>query len=618
MKSSKELCLLFIAVIVFLLLFTFPVLADQREYANRFKKENFYSLQEGWEYRWGDLPKNEKGEFLWHLGEDEKSGEWSFIGFPSNPPSREGRTIVWYRVRLPQRRFRDPTLFITSIDLNAEFYLDGKRIYRFGKIDNHGEGAFLGWPIHLIELPKDYEGKYLYVRAYSDYRDIGLWGDIYLGQGKDILTRIFQKEIMGLTVLIVSVLIGIVFIVLYIINKKQRTLLYLALLSFALALRVFGNLSFHHITGENSMFWEFLDIVTILVIPVFITLILHTIVTKRYKRITRIVWKAYAIFGLVIVFLLGIDIFPLTTAYVLTDLSSFIGVLVLGYISFQNGRGGTVEQKLISINFLIMAAIVVYSFFMSYGLLPWLYEFDYIMVFLFSLGMTVILGRRLYLLMETLKKQSHRLSNVNKELERLVIKRTEEIECAKKELEAANNALREERNTLKITSITDGLTGLYNRTYIEESCQQEIREAVRYGRDFSLALFDIDHFKRVNDEFGHQTGDRVLKKISFLFKEVLRETDIAGRYGGEEFLVLFPATEEKDAIAVCERLRKKVESMIWTEGPEKITISGGLASYPKGSGLTEEKIIKIADKNLYMAKESGRNMVWVSAMMHQK
>lgn len=619
MKLSRSCCLHFFLVFSgFLFIAPHQLFSDQITYEKNQFKEKFYYLTEGWEFYWEDLPKTETGDFLWPGNNNRQDREWSSIEFPSNPPLRDGKKIVWYRVQLPDRQFRDPTLFITSIDINAEFFIDEEKIYSFGTINAAGEGSFVGWPIQVIELPKDFVGKLLYIRVYSNYRDIGLWGDIYIGEGKDILRGLFQKGIIGLSVLIVSALIGIVFFILYIINKNQKTLIYLAILSFALSLRVFGGLSLHLFPASNPMMWEYLDIVTILLIPVCITLILHTIVSGRYAKATSILWKGFVVFGILIVFLLIFGMLQLTTAYFLTDLSSFIGVLGLGYISFQNGRRGTMEQKLISINFLVMAALVVYSFFMSYGLLPWVYEFDYIMVFQFSLGMALILGRRFFMLVETLRKQSFRLGDINKELERLVAKRTEEIEEARVELEEANRALEEERNTLRITSVTDGLTGLYNRTYIDETYRQEIREAVRYGRAFSLALFDIDHFKKVNDEHGHLVGDSVLKSISLLFKKVLRETDIAGRYGGEEFIILFPNTEENDAKAVCERLRKEVESLVWIEGPERVTISGGVASYQHGSVSTEEMIIRNADKNLYMAKESGRNMVLASAIIKQE
>ena len=162
----------------------------------------------------------------------------------------------------------------------------------------------------------------------------------------------------------------------------------------------------------------------------------------------------------------------------------------------------------------------------------------------------------------------------------------------------------------------DALTSLYNRRQLEERIKQEVSGAKRHDRPLCAIMTDIDFFKSVNDTYGHAAGDLVLKTVSRIIKLQLRDYDIAGRYGGEEFAILLPFTKLEEAKMVAERLRKAVEnkkidiSKINTESSEKnisVTISLGVAEYSKEN--SEETLLQNADKALYKAKENGRNRV---------
>jgi diguanylate cyclase (GGDEF)-like protein len=168
---------------------------------------------------------------------------------------------------------------------------------------------------------------------------------------------------------------------------------------------------------------------------------------------------------------------------------------------------------------------------------------------------------------------------------------------------------------LEKESFTDPLTGAYNRRYMEQCLQEEIAKARRYQFDLSLLLLDIDHFKRVNDQHGHQAGDQVLVELSALVAYELRDSDILARYGGEEFLAIVPNTGLADAGKLAERLRRRIEDHDFSTGAKaqpapgiSLTVSIGVASYG-GSITSEESLIQAADSNLYRAKEQGRNKV---------
>lgn len=177
---------------------------------------------------------------------------------------------------------------------------------------------------------------------------------------------------------------------------------------------------------------------------------------------------------------------------------------------------------------------------------------------------------------------------------------------SKLRFESANKQLE------KISRI-DGLTGLYNRRYWEEMCDAEFKRAMRTGGPATMMILDIDHFKKVNDNYGHPAGDKTIKMLAKIIAKAIRETDIAGRYGGEEFTILLPDTNVKSAQIVAERIRKLAEHLPveYEEHTIEFTVSIGLAEFHSSFGEYMAWVEK-ADQGLYEAKESGRNRVIVS------
>jgi len=159
---------------------------------------------------------------------------------------------------------------------------------------------------------------------------------------------------------------------------------------------------------------------------------------------------------------------------------------------------------------------------------------------------------------------------------------------------------------LSRVAITDSLTQLYNRGYIFEVLNDRIKEAKRYGTPLNILMLDIDHFKAVNDKFGHQKGDEVLIAVSNVISNQIREIDIVGRYGGEEFLVIFPNTDKSGAIRAAEKVRKAIEALDWKGIKLKTTISGGIAEFKNETDLN---LVEKADQLLYLAKGNGRNKI---------
>jgi diguanylate cyclase (GGDEF)-like protein len=187
----------------------------------------------------------------------------------------------------------------------------------------------------------------------------------------------------------------------------------------------------------------------------------------------------------------------------------------------------------------------------------------------------------------------------------LVIYDVTDVATNRHRLQAANNALQE-------LSSTDRLTGLFNRGHWEEMLKNEYARHCRYDSQVSLVMFDIDHFKRVNDTYGHQMGDKVIQRVAEVTRQLARTADIAGRYGGEEFVVLLPDTDKAGAKIFAERLRLAIEAQEMSHEGHVIrcTISLGVADLAEQTP-DYKTLIEWADQALYASKKNGRNQVSV-------
>jgi diguanylate cyclase (GGDEF)-like protein len=169
---------------------------------------------------------------------------------------------------------------------------------------------------------------------------------------------------------------------------------------------------------------------------------------------------------------------------------------------------------------------------------------------------------------------------------------------------------------MKQLAYVDGLTGIHNRRFFEMRVVEELERATRFHGRLSVIMVDIDHFKKMNDEFGHLLGDEMLRAVSTILKQQLRKMDMVCRYGGDEFAIVVPETTGESAVRVAEKLRRQVETHFFPGVPRQVTISCGVAGYP-AHGVTRDEVVAAADSALYQAKQAGRNQV-ASAMVKKE
>jgi diguanylate cyclase (GGDEF)-like protein len=177
---------------------------------------------------------------------------------------------------------------------------------------------------------------------------------------------------------------------------------------------------------------------------------------------------------------------------------------------------------------------------------------------------------------------------------------------------ASNNIEAAYHDEVYRLTTTDGLTQVFNRRFFEEALERELSRCRRYGRALSLVMIDIDHFKHINDRYGHLAGDAVLKDVAMVVRSRIRREDVLARWGGEEFALLLPEVDLQGAVAMAEKVRRLIEKHIFTfdEVDIPVTLSAGVAALGKRQ-LSPEALVKGADEKLYEAKQSGRNKVCV-------
>jgi two-component system cell cycle response regulator len=199
-----------------------------------------------------------------------------------------------------------------------------------------------------------------------------------------------------------------------------------------------------------------------------------------------------------------------------------------------------------------------------------------------------------------------------------LLNRISELETSVTQLQRENLELIMKNRVLAEVSARDALTGLYNRWYVMEKIESEMNRSLRHGSPVALLMLDIDHFKRINDSFGHAAGDSVLKTFGQVLRESCRVYDVPGRYGGEEFCIVLPETRIGNTTAVAERIRQRLAQSRFDVGADRVVITAsiGIAGMDADAGdgiVTAAALIDRADRALYSAKHHGRNRVEVWA-----
>ena len=519
-----------------------------------------------WEYKWGDSPF-ENSIPIW-VNKENGSIKWEKINYPKNPPQRNNQTNIWFRVKIPDNLPLNPYLYIFSTDLINEVYYQDKKIYGFGNFDIEGKGTFAGWPWHFIQVPSNSSGEYLYFRIYSNYIDIGLWGEILISSKAYIYEKRLKDDIPKIMVGAISIFVAIFFLLSFLSKYRKIEFLILGLLFLTQGFNVFFSAKIIDIYFFHPLLTQYILAFAFLSFPIGMAMYMDKVINIKvpFNLIKRI-WQIHLTY--IIASILGIifGFIDLTNVYVYFDIFyNFISLPILTFFMIYFFLKGNKEIKIITFSFFIISIYWLYSTLIAHELVPWEEYPSDLAVFLCLL---ILAHSLIYKLNYT------------------------------QELEKSNDEL-------TVSSSTDYLTNLYNRKEIDTLLKKAINLNKRYKDNFSIILLDIDNFKETNDKYGHLVGDQVLISFANILVGFTREVDLIGRWGGEEFIIICPNTKKDEALILAEKLRATIEKYKFNDIGHK-TASFGVVSYGEDESLNE--LLLRVDKALYSSKSKGRNKV---------
>ena len=541
-------------------------------------------LDTGWEYRWGDSPLQTDGTPAWT--QEDAPEAWQAIDFPSNPPGREDEN-AWFRITLPSGEWRDPVLYIYSVDLIVQVYMESELIYQYGHFDEGGKGRFEGWPWHMISLPEDFAGKTLYFRIFSDYTDIGLWGEVKLMDRPDLWQYILAGSAIDLVISAFSLLLALLAGVFALMHTRRRSFAGISLFSLASGIMILAETQASQLLLNLPLLWDYLAAAGYYALPIGIGLLLEHWFDSRHSRWIRLLWQLHFTY-LVVALSLALSgvinlssTFPVYDALLAITLPSLFAIIAMR-LNALNG-----EQRWIIASYGLFGLLLLIDMAVAHGLLPWARVPVSVGALAFSLTIVAISLRHY-------SRTQTELVRLNQRLEQQVEERT--------------RALQEMVEKLLAYSYQDPLTGLKNRRHFDEIFEQEAAIA-RRGKSVTLVMLDIDHFKHFNDLHGHEAGDAVLMSMGKMLSDYFRDADAVCRLGGEEFVVIMPGATSTEA---TERIGQFLISMrdqrFVHEGKElgRVSLSCGIATYPDHSDDPVE-LLRLADQALYRAKRCGRD-----------
>lgn len=534
-----------------------------------------------WEYRWGDAPL-------------EDDAPWSPIDFPSNPPERNGQKSVWFKTVLPEGEWRDPVLHITSINLVGQIYLDGTLIYQHGDME---EPRFIGWPWHLVPLPENSAGKTLALRIHSDYTSIGLWGDVEITDRIDALKGMLHASVQDLAVSAFSLLLATLAAIFAMIGPERRGFFAIALFAFSSGLMLLAETPVRQLLADAPLTWDILRAASYFTLPIAIGLLLSHWLEGVPKRWMRRLWQLHLAYLVVSIGLVALGVVNLALTFPIFDVLLLLTLPLMLLLALLRVRRLNLEQRLFVTSFLLFAPLLLLDMLVAHELIP---RRDVPLSY-GALGFSLaIVGISLWHYRHTQRQ----LASANQTLEAQVMARTAELDTLVEQF--------------KGLSLQDALTGLNNRRHFDTLLHQEMALAQRKGSLLSLLMIDIDHFKKVNDNFGHDAGDAVLIEVAALLKKHFRGTDVVCRLGGEEFVALLPGTGAAEAQTRAEKLLKAQRNQALSHLHQplgRITLSCGIATYPAHT-MDPKRLLRLADTALYKAKNNGRDRceVWEGAV----
>ncbi|HTN33747.1 MAG TPA: diguanylate cyclase [Marinobacter sp.] len=322
----------------------------------------------GWEYRWGDSPVTSEGVPEWT--QDENPGQWHSIAFPSNPPDRAGRSNVWFRVTLPAAELPHAVLYIYSIDIIAQVYLDGEQIYQYGAFDDQGRGRFEGWPWHEIKLPEGYGQKPIYFRVFSDYTDIGLWGEVAIMDHSELALYIIENSLESLIIACFSTLIGLLALVFSVLQSQKRTFASVALFTLSSSVMLVSGSQASLLFLDKPLFWEYLEAGSYYLLPVALAVLLADWLKSHRPKLIKLVWKVHLVYFVGALGLALTGAVDLSSTFPVFDALFLVSLSAMGIVVIRRFRQLSRGQQVLLLAYGVFCSLLIMDMAVAHSILP--------------------------------------------------------------------------------------------------------------------------------------------------------------------------------------------------------------------------------------------------------
>lgn len=505
------------------------------------------------------------------------------------------------------------SIYLGIINPTDETFLNGVKIGKTGMTTKTDQFFFSAWneirnyPFDKSIL-KEKENELLIQVYFED--EISLSGNFRIGSKEKLdklkLRTDFFRSTIYLPISFLLMVMGAFYLLVYFKRKQDKEFLYYAIISISSSM---SQLNFFilklPIECKILLDYFYFQKIVFASVCIFIWALIQYINRILRREIKSWEQSIFAVFTLfpAFLFLISIDNFMLskirTPLFIISSLFGLIYIISLviykAYIKNKNAR-------------LFLVGLIPFAFCILFDLyIHNLKRYDDL-IYLGFLGLPSFIVAIGIVQANDFVNYRIQLEELNKSLERRVLKRTERLQIAKDETE---KALVE----MKRIARTDALTNLFNRLHLMNSLENEWERAKRYKLQLSVLLVDIDHFKKINDTYGHLCGDEVLRNVGSLIAKTFRSIDICGRFGGEEFCIILPNTKQDDGFIAAEKLRRVIsEKPILFEGKKiNISCSIGISEF-KEKDNSIAQLIERADTALYAAKRNGRNQTVVNSL----
>jgi len=464
--------------------------------------EEARDLDGGWQYRWGDSPFNAKGTPVWALvGDAEEDAPpddgWRPIGFPSNPPDREGRSNVWYRITLPEGEWRNPVLYVFSIDLIAEFYVDGRLIYRHGSFDTQGQGSFVGWPWHMIDLPKDFGGKTLYIRVWSNYYDIGLWGEVKVMERSNLVQYILDKSMVQVIVSGLSFVLVVVACLFAVAQPSaSRTHLLIALFTLLAGVMVLAQSQASQFILNAPMIWSYLAVAAYFLLPIPMALLVRVMCQGWSARVVDWVWQFLLLYAVGAIGASLAGVVGLSDMYPVFDGLLTVSLIVLFVAGGPRLKDANLMQRVTFGGFIVFGLFLLIDMGVAHGVLPWTRMPLATGLLVFAL---MLIGLSVF----TFAHTERALRNLNTTLEKKVHDRTQDLERSNAELQQFASVISHDLQA-PLRMISGHLALLVRRhgDSLDEAAHAEIDGASAAARRMSAMIQGVLDYSRIESQGG--------------------------------------------------------------------------------------------------------------------